>query len=131
MRGMVQDFRPTIQKHVQRLAHIDSIMQTKSPPLLRFHMMSQGVLDSMEKLIMNLAPHPFTGKPLPSGMLQALLRIQHNLPYCPWDHLYECMKRNLDITDNTLEIISHIHNALPEDNQSTQQLSENTNTANG
>ena len=99
MEDGIQDFRP-IKKHVQRLAHIDTLMQIISPPLFHLHKTSHGALDTMEKLIMNLSPDPFTGKPLPPGMLLAQLRIPDNLSYCPWDHLYECVKRNLDITDS-------------------------------
>ena len=49
-----------------------------------------------------------SGKPLPKGMIHALLRIPNNATTCKLQDLVECFQRNLDEKDSVAKTAPYL-----------------------
>jgi hypothetical protein len=104
----VQRCAELLQKHIGRLQHAASVLDAVTPQLAQFHAQAAaspgGSVAAIERLLMDLAPPPQTGRPMPPGMINALLRVPLDATACTLDDVVACFWRNLDTSDTAAAI---------------------------
>jgi len=100
----VQSYSDILQKHIKRLRHAAQVLEVVTPQLARFHAHTGGSTAAIERMLVDLAPAPQKGKPMPPGMINALLRVPRDATACTLNDLVACFSRNLDPFDTAAEI---------------------------
>ena len=97
-------YEPVFKRHIERFKNSASIMQALRPSLKEFWSKVDGSTAKIEKFFADLAPEPQKGKPMPEGMINALLRIDAGVTRCEQEDFLGCFERNLDISDTAAAI---------------------------
>jgi hypothetical protein len=100
----VPQFRVLLQKHIGRLQHAASVLDAVTSQLAKLHAETGGSITAIERLLMDLAPPGQKGRPMPNGMINALLRVPRDATACTLDDVVACFWRNLDPSDTVAEI---------------------------
>jgi len=95
----IEKYRTLIARHSNRLENAQKVITELRPQITAFHTRCNGSVDKIASLFSDMTPEPAKGKPLPPGMIHALLRIPPQAQTCKLDDLTECLQRNLDETD--------------------------------
>jgi hypothetical protein len=90
-----------LQKHIRRLQHAASVLEAVTPQLAQFHAQTGGSITAIERLLVQLTP---LGRPMPPGMINALLRVPRDAKECTVDDVVACFSRDLDQSDTAAKI---------------------------
>jgi len=98
------DFIPIIERHNARLEKAYLLHEATRPTIEQ--KWSEGVtLEDIGKFLYSWAPEPYRNKPMPRGMIQALLLIAPNSQtWMPRD-LSNCIIRNAEATDSIDDMV--------------------------
>jgi len=108
-------FIPIIERHNARLKRAYLLHEATRYRIKQ--KWSEGVtLEDIGKFLHSWAPEPYRNKPMPRGMIQALLQITLNSQtWAPID-LSNCIIRNTEVTDSIDDVVRAIGNlGTPED----------------
>jgi hypothetical protein len=97
-------YQPVFKRHVQRFENSSAVMGELKDPLTNFYQKVGGKTDKIEAFFVDLAPEPQKGKPMPEGMINALLRIDNGVTECKLEDFLSCFERNLDLEDTVDKI---------------------------
>ena len=94
-----REFIPIIEQHNARLVKAHLLLEATQDII--YQKWEEGTtLDDIGKFLQSWAPEPYRNKPMPKGMLQALLNIAPNSKsWTPID-LSNCISRNTEATDS-------------------------------
>mmetsp|Transcript_32966 Transcript_32966/g.83181 ORF Transcript_32966/g.83181 Transcript_32966/m.83181 type:complete len:198 (-) Transcript_32966:152-745(-) len=95
----VDTYKKAFTTHVNRLQNASKVMTEITPALTKLHESHKGDLAKIEAFFCELAPEPHKGKPMPPGMINALLRIPPSNTTCTVQEFLSCMERNMDPGD--------------------------------
>jgi len=96
----IDDYRTLLAKNIHKLQNALDICTKLRPHMTAFHTRCNGAIDKVGALFSDMAPEPAKGKPLPPGMIHALLRIPKEATTCRVEDLIECFQRNMDENDS-------------------------------
>ena len=96
----IEKYKLLVSKHSNRLDNAQKVIAELRPQITAFHTKCNGSVEKISALFSDMTPEPAKGKPLPPGMIHALLRIPSQAQTCKLDDLIECLQRNLDETDS-------------------------------
>jgi len=100
----INNYSVVLKKHIHRMKVAESVITTLRPKMTEFHTKIDGSLAKIEALFADMAPEPQKGKPMPPGMINALLRVPKDAAKCTVDDFVDCFQRNLDATDTAEKI---------------------------
>lgn len=100
----IEQYKPVFQRHIRRFENARSVMESLRKDLTALHTKVGGKTDKIEAFFADLAPEPQRGKPMPEGMINALLRIENTETVAPLEAFLDCFERNLDLDDSVAKI---------------------------
>jgi len=118
-----------LERHIQQLRHVGTVMNDTGPKLKTWYESTDGEMASAGLLLTELALEPETGKPLPNGMTQLLLRAEKKAQKYSWPQLTACLARSLDVQDTTACIYQILEELLPPTDQAETGISPPAQTA--
>lgn len=104
----INNYSVILKKHINRMEVAEKVIEELRPKMTAFHGKVEGNLAKIEALFTDMAPEPQKGKPMPPGMINALLRVPKEATSCTADDFIECFQRNLDASDTAEKIGSVI-----------------------
>ena len=102
-------FTPIIERHYVRLkkAHL---LHEATRYMIKQRWLEGATLDDIRTFLHSWAPEPYRNKPMPRGMIHALLHIAPNSQaWTPID-LSNCIFRNAEATDSIDDVVRAIGN---------------------
>uniref|UniRef100_A0A7S0HVA2 Uncharacterized protein n=1 Tax=Hanusia phi TaxID=3032 RepID=A0A7S0HVA2_9CRYP len=109
----VDQYKKVLNNQTTRLSHAKKVLGEIKDTVNSFHQKVGGDLAKIEGLFCSMAPEPNTGKPMPPGMVNALLRVSPEAKTCSAEELLACFERNLDPSDTSEELIKKINQYQP------------------
>jgi hypothetical protein len=100
----INNYDTILKKHINRMQVAEKVIADLRPKMAEFHGKVGGDLAKIEALFTDMAPEPQKGKPMPPGMINALLRVPKEATTCTVDDFVECFQRNLDASDTSEKI---------------------------
>eukprot|EP00293_Proteomonas_sulcata_P000964 CAMPEP_0184329132 /NCGR_PEP_ID=MMETSP1049-20130417/143986_1 /TAXON_ID=77928 /ORGANISM="Proteomonas sulcata, Strain CCMP704" /LENGTH=151 /DNA_ID=CAMNT_0026651477 /DNA_START=440 /DNA_END=895 /DNA_ORIENTATION=- len=95
----VDNYKTVLAEHINRMEVAEKVITELTPKMKQFHEKAGGELPKIEALFVDMAPEPQKGKPMPPGMINALLRVPKDAATCSAEDFIECFRRNLDASD--------------------------------
>jgi len=103
------EFIPIIEQHNARLEKAHLLLEA-TQDIIQQRWEEGTTLDDIGKFLQSWAPEPYRNKPMPKGMLQALLNIAPNSQsWTPID-LSNCISRNTEATDSREDVVRAVGN---------------------
>merc|ERR1712205_83818 len=100
----INNYSVILKKHINRMQVAEKVIAELTPMMTEFHTKVDGELSKIEALFADMAPEPQKGKPMPPGMINALLRVFKEVIKCSVQDFVECFQRNLDASDTAEKI---------------------------
>ena len=100
----INNYQVILKKHINRMQVAEKVITELKPKMTQFHEKIGGSLAKIEALFSDMAPEPQKGKPMPPGMINALLRVPKEATTCTPEDFIECFQRNLDASDTAEKI---------------------------
>jgi len=89
----INNYDTILKKHINRMQVAEKVIADLRPKMTDFHTKVGGDLAKIESLFTDMAPEPQKGKPMPPGMINALLRVPKEATTCTVDDFIECFQR--------------------------------------
>jgi hypothetical protein len=103
------EFIPIIERHSARLKKAHLLLEA-TQDIIQRRWTEGTTLEDIGKFLQSWAPEPYRNKPMPKGMLQALLNITPNSrTWTPID-LSNCIFRNTEATDSIEDVVRAVGN---------------------
>jgi len=103
------EYIPIIQRHSARLKKAHLLLGA-TQDIIQRRWKDGTTLEDIGKFLQSWAPEPYRNKPMPKGMLQALLNITPNSrTWAPID-LSNCIFRNAEATDSIEDVVRGVGN---------------------
>jgi len=103
------EFIPIIEEHNARLEKAHLLLEA-TQDIIQQRWEEGTTLEDIGKFLQSWVPEPYRNKPMPKGMLQALLNIVPNSQsWTPID-LSNCISRNTEATDSMEDVVRAVGN---------------------
>jgi hypothetical protein len=89
----IANYKVVLEKHINRMKVAEAVITELRPKMAAFHAKVGGSLAKIEGLFTDMAPEPQKGKPMPPGMINALLRVPKEADTCGEADFIECFQR--------------------------------------
>jgi len=89
----INNYKVVLERHINRMQVADKVITELRPKMSDFHKKVEGSLAKIEALFTDMAPEPQKGKPMPPGMINALLRVNKDATTCTCEDFIECFQR--------------------------------------
>jgi len=89
----IANYKTVLEKHINRMEVAEKVITELRPKMTAFHQKVEGSLAKIEGLFTDMAPEPQKGKPMPPGMINALLRVPKEATICTCEDFIECFQR--------------------------------------
>jgi|NorSeaMetagenome_1021524.scaffolds.fasta_scaffold339455_1 hypothetical protein len=95
----INNYSVILKKHINRMQVAEKVIAELTPTMTEFHTKVDGELSKIEALFADMAPEPQKGKPMPPGMINALLRVPKEATKCSVQDFIECFQRKFSGRD--------------------------------
>jgi hypothetical protein len=95
----INNYSVILKKHINRMQVAEKVIAELTPMMTEFHTKVDGELSKIEALFADMAPEPQKGKPMPPGMINALLRVPKEATKCSVQDFVECFQRKFSGRD--------------------------------
>lgn len=103
----INNYKTVLEKHINRMQVAEAVITELRPKMAAFHAKVEGSLAKIEGLFTDMAPEPQKGKPMPPGMINALLRVPKEATTCGEADFIECFQRKFFVFNPKALLHSH------------------------